>query len=49
VYTPDVFRSRTYDFVINGDMSATDDTLLHLGYEALTALELDLPSARSSP
>ena len=47
MYTPDVFRSRTYDFVIDGDMyaTATDDTLLHLGYEALTALELDLPFA----
>jgi hypothetical protein len=41
VYTPDVFRSRTYDFVIDGDMYAT----AHLGYEALTALELDLPFA----
>ena len=47
MYTPDVFRSRTYDFVIDGDMyaTATDDTLLHLGYEALTAMELDLPFA----
>jgi hypothetical protein len=47
VFTPDVFRSRTYDFVIEGDMypCATDDTLLHLGYEALTALKLDLPFA----
>jgi hypothetical protein len=25
--------------------TATDDTLLHLGYEALTPLELDLPFA----
>jgi hypothetical protein len=33
--------------VLDGDMYATttDDTLLHLGYEALTALELDLPFA----
>jgi len=47
IYTPDQFRSRTYDFVLNGDMyaTATDDTLLHLGYEALTPLELDLPFA----
>ena len=47
MYTPYVFRSRTYDFVIDGDMyaTATDDSLLHLGYEALTALELDLPFA----
>jgi hypothetical protein len=47
IYTPEQFRSRTYDFVLNGDMYATttDDTLLHLGYEALTALELDLPFA----
>jgi peptidoglycan hydrolase-like protein with peptidoglycan-binding domain len=47
VYTPDVFRSRTFDFVIDGDMYATttDDTLLHLAYEALTALELELPFA----
>jgi hypothetical protein len=47
IYTPDVFRSRTFDFVIDGDMypTATDDTLLNLGYEVLTALELDLPFA----
>jgi hypothetical protein len=47
IYTPDQFRSRTYDFVLNGDMyaTATDDTLLHLGYEALAPLELDLPFA----
>jgi hypothetical protein len=47
IYTPDKFRSRTYDFVLDGDMyaTATDDTLLHLGYEALTPLELDLPFA----
>ncbi|HEX7826181.1 MAG TPA: peptidoglycan-binding protein [Mycobacterium sp.] len=47
VFTPAEFRSRTYDFVLEGDMyaTATDDTLLHLGYEALTALELDLPFA----
>jgi len=47
VFTPTEFRSRTYDFVLDGDMyaTATDDTLLHLGYEALTALELDLPFA----
>jgi hypothetical protein len=47
IYTPDEFRSRTYDFVLAGDMyaTATDDTLLHLGYEALTALELELPFA----
>jgi hypothetical protein len=47
IYTPTEFRSRTYDFVLDGDMyaTATDDTLLHLGYEALTALELDLPFA----
>jgi hypothetical protein len=36
-------------FVLDGDMysttTTTDDTLLHLGYEALTALELDLPFA----
>ncbi len=47
-YTPDQFRARTYDFVLDGDMYATttDDTLLHLGYEALTPpLELDLPFA----
>jgi hypothetical protein len=33
--------------VLDGDMYSTtnDDTLLHLGYEALTALELDLPFA----
>ena len=32
---------------LTGDMyaTATDDTLLHLGYEALTALELELPFA----
>jgi hypothetical protein len=47
IYTPEQFRSRTYDFVLGGDMysTATDDTLLHLGYEALTPLELDLPFA----
>jgi hypothetical protein len=47
MFTPDAFRSRTYDFVIEGDMypCATDDTLLHLGCEALTALGLDLPFA----
>jgi hypothetical protein len=47
IYTPDQFRPRTYDFVLDGDMYATttEDTLLHLGYEALTALELDLPFA----
>lgn len=47
IYTPTEFRSRAYDFVLDGDMyaTATDDTLLHLGYEALTALELDLPFA----
>jgi hypothetical protein len=47
IYPPEGFRSRTYDFVLDGDMYATttDDTLLHLGYEALTALELDLPFA----
>jgi hypothetical protein len=47
VYTPEIFRSRTYDFVIDGDMYATttDDTLLHLAYEVVTALELDLPFA----
>jgi hypothetical protein len=47
VYTPEQFRSRTYDFVLLGDMysTATDDTLLHLGYEALTPLELELPFA----
>jgi hypothetical protein len=47
IFTPTEFRSRTYDFVLDGDMyaTATDDTLLHLGYEALTALELDLPFA----
>ena len=47
IYPPEEFRSRTYDFVLDGDMysTATDDTLLHLGYEALTALELDLPFA----
>jgi hypothetical protein len=46
-YTPEAFRGRTYDFVLEGDMyaTATDDTLLHLRYEALTALELDLPFA----
>lgn len=46
-YTPDQFRARTYDFVLPGDMYATttDDTLLHLGYEALTPLELELPFA----
>jgi hypothetical protein len=28
IYTPEQFRSRTYDFVLNGDMyaTATDDT-----------------------
>ena len=38
IYTPNEFRSRTYDFVLDGDMypTTTDDTLLHLGYEALT-------------
>jgi hypothetical protein len=47
IYTPEQFRSRTYDFVLDGDIyaTATDDTLLHLGYEALTPLELDLPFA----
>jgi hypothetical protein len=47
IYTPDDFRARTFDFVLDGDMfaTATDDTLLHLGYEALTPLELDLPFA----
>lgn len=47
IYTPETFRSRTYDFVIDGDMypCTTDDTLLHLAYEVLTALELDLPFA----
>src|SRR4029079_1176975 len=47
IYTPDQFRSRTYDFILNGDMyaTATDDTLRHLGYEALTPLELELPFA----
>jgi len=47
VYTPDQFRSRTYDFVLSGDIyaTATDDTFLHLGCEALTPLELDLPFA----
>ena len=42
-----MFRSRTYDFVLNGDMysTTTDDTLLHLGYEALTPPELELPFA----
>ncbi|MGV0795177.1 peptidoglycan-binding protein [Mycolicibacterium sp. XJ1819] len=47
IYTPDEFRSRTYDFVIDGDMYATttDDTLLHLAYQVLTAMELDLPFA----
>jgi hypothetical protein len=47
LYTPEQFRSRTYDFVLDGDMyaTATDDTLLHLGYEALTPLELELPFA----
>ncbi|MCV6985202.1 peptidoglycan-binding protein [Mycobacterium shinjukuense] len=46
-YTPEQFRSRTYDFVLDGDMYATttEDTLLHLGYQALTPLELDLPFA----
>ena len=39
IYTPEQFRSRTYDFVLD------DDTLLHLGYQALTPLELDLPFA----
>ena len=36
IYTPEQFRSRTYDFILNGDIypAATDDTLLHLGYEA---------------
>jgi len=47
IYTPEQFRSRTYDFVLDGDIyaTATDDTLLHLGYEALTPLEFDLPFA----
>jgi hypothetical protein len=47
IYTPNEFRARTFDFVLDGDMyaTATDDTLLHLGYEALTPLELDLPFA----
>jgi hypothetical protein len=47
IYTPEQFRPQTFDFVIDGDMyaTATDDTLLHLGYEALTALELELPFA----
>ena len=47
IYTPDQFSSRTYDFVLDGDIfaTATDDTLLHFGYEALTPLELDLPFA----
>ena len=47
IYTPEQFRSRTYDFVLDGDIyaTATDDTLLHLGYEALTPLELELPFA----
>ena len=47
IYTPEQFRSRTYDFILNGDMypTTTDDTLLHLGYEALTPLELELPFA----
>jgi hypothetical protein len=50
IYMPEQFRSRTYDFVLDGDMysTATDDTLLHLGYEALTPLELDLPFASTA-
>ena len=45
--TPEQFRSRTYDFVLDGDIyaTATGDTLLHLGDETLTPLELDLPFA----
>jgi hypothetical protein len=44
---PEQFRSRTYDFVLDGDIypTTTDDTLLHLGDEALTPLELDRPFA----
>ena len=47
IYTPEQFRSRTYDFVLDGDIyaTATGDTLLHLGDETLTPLELDLPFA----
>jgi hypothetical protein len=47
IYTPDQFSSRTYDFVLDGDIfaTATDDPLLHFGYQALTPLELDLPFA----
>jgi hypothetical protein len=38
IYTPNEYRSRTYDFVLDSDTYATttDDTLLHLAYEALT-------------
>ena len=45
IFMPEQFRSRTYDFVLDGNIypTTTGDTLLHLGYEALTPLELDLP------
>jgi len=40
IFTPEQFRSCTYDFVLDGDIdpTTTDDTLLHLGDEALTPL-----------
>ena len=47
IFMPEQFRSRTYDFVLDGNIypTTTGDTLLHLGYEALTPLGLDLPFA----
>ncbi|MFD4351392.1 peptidoglycan-binding protein [Nocardia sp. NPDC058518] len=46
-YTPQEFRDRTFDFVLDGDMysTTTDDTLLEQFYDLLVHAELSVPFA----
>ncbi|MFD8100281.1 peptidoglycan-binding protein [Nocardia fluminea] len=46
-YTPQQFRDRTFDFVLDGDIypTTTDDTLLEQFYDLLVLAELSVPFA----
>lgn len=44
-YTPDEFRSITWDYVTNGDMYACSTKLLRLFYQILTKMELSVEFA----
>ncbi|MEU4652079.1 hypothetical protein [Nocardia fluminea] len=46
-YTPQQFRDRTFDFVLDGDTypTTTDDTLLEQFYDLLVLAELSVPFA----